>query len=133
MRSIYVDPSAASLKQELRNRNLPVLDANNDVLEGIKTTSKFIANKNLVINKCCKNLIDHIQGYAWDHKAAEQGLDKPLKKRDHLPDCLRYCIFSAFPRGTFEHPDENISIEERRRRVYGDSPFILDNSQTGYI
>ena len=84
VRAVYVDPSAASLKLELRNRNLPVLDANNDVLEGIKITAKFIAQKNLLIHKCCRTLIDVIQSYSWCPKAADRGIDKPLKEREHI-------------------------------------------------
>jgi PBSX family phage terminase large subunit len=120
VRAVYVDPSAASLKIELRNRNLPVLDAKNDVLEGIKVVSKFVANKNLVIHESCKTLIEVIQSYCWDPKAADRGEDKPLKKREHCMDALRYLCFSAFPQGSFGHPDENLTIDQIRRQVYSD-------------
>lgn len=123
--AVYVDPSAASLKIELRNRNLPVLDARNDVLDGIRITSKFIANKNLVIQKGCKTLIECIQTYAWDPKAADRGEDAPLKKKEHILDALRYAIYSAFPQGDFGHPDENLSIDQLRRHVYGDHASLL--------
>lgn len=82
--AIYVDPSAASLKLELRNMNLPVLDAKNDVVEGIKVTHKFVSQKNLVIHKRCQTLLDCIQTYSWDPKAADRGEDAPLKKREHI-------------------------------------------------
>lgn len=82
--AIYVDPAAASLKVELRRKELTVYDAKNDVLQGIKTVSKFVANKNLVVQKGCKTLIECIQSYAWDPKAADRGEDKPLKERDHI-------------------------------------------------
>lgn len=82
--AIYVDPSAASLKLELRNRNLPVLDAKNDILPGIKIVSKFIANKNLVVHKSCRTLTEVLQTYSWDPKAADRGEDAPLKKREHI-------------------------------------------------
>lgn len=134
VRAIYVDPSAASLKVELNNRDLPVLDANNDVIEGIKTVSKFISNKNLAIHKSCTNLRECIQTYSWDPKAADQGEDKPLKKREHICDALRYACYSAFPHGEFTHPDENLSIEEMRRKVYGEQTNNLwGMSYGGYI
>lgn len=119
VRAVYVDPAAASLKVELRKRNLPVLDAKNDVIPGIKVTSKFISNKNLVIHKSCKTLIEHIQSYAWDHKAADRGEDKPIKKNDHICDSLRYAIYSAFPQGEFAHPDESLTYDQYRAKVYG--------------
>jgi PBSX family phage terminase large subunit len=117
--AIYVDPAAASLKIAMRQANLPVLDANNDVLHGIKITSKFIANKNIVIHRKCNTLLEHIQSYAWDPKAADRGEDKPLKVNDHILDALRYAIVTAFPHGEFSHPDENLTIEQLKRKVYG--------------
>ena len=116
--AIYIDPSAASLKVELRNRNLPVLDAINDVVQGIKSMSKVVSQKNLVIHKKCKTLIECIQTYAWDPKAADQGEDKPLKKREHILDACRYAVHTAFPRGLYELPDENLTIEQIRRQAY---------------
>lgn len=117
--AVYVDPSAASIKLELRRKNLPVLDAKNDVIEGIKQTAKFIGQKNLLIHKKCLTLLDCIQSYAWDPKAADQGEDRPLKKRDHVMDALRYACYTAFPSGDFSHPDDHLTNEQLKRRVFG--------------
>lgn len=117
--AIYVDPAAASLKLSLRQAELPVLDANNDVLLGIKICSKFIGGKNIVIQKGCITLREHLQSYAWDSKAADRGEDKPVKKNDHICDALRYAVCSAFPEGEFSHPDENITYDQLRRQVFG--------------
>lgn len=117
--AIYVDPAAASLKIALRQADLPVLDANNDVLLGIKITSKFIAGKNIVIHKSCKTLIEHIQSYAWDSKAADRGEDKPVKVNDHICDSLRYAICSAFPQGELSHPDAELTHAQLMRKING--------------
>lgn len=117
--AIYVDPAAASFKIALRQKDLPVLDANNDVLLGIKICSKFIGGKNIVIQKGCTTLREHLQSYAWDSKAADRGEDKPIKKNDHICDALRYAVCTAFPHGEFNHPDENISYDQLRRNVFG--------------
>lgn len=119
--AIYVDPAAASFKIALRQAELPVLDANNDVLLGIKICSKFIGGKNIVIHKSCTTLREHIQSYAWDSKAADRGDDKPVKKNDHILDALRYAVCSAFPRGEFNHPDENISYDQLRKKIFGEN------------
>ena len=134
VRCIYVDPAAASFKLALRSKDLPVVDAINDVLLGIKHTSKFIGGKNLVIQKGCTTLIEHMQSYAWDPKAADRGEDKPLKVNDHILDALRYAIASAFPSGELSHPDENLSIDQLRRKVYGDDSigFLSPNAGGGY-
>lgn len=34
-------------------------------------------------------------------------------------DALRYAVCSAFPRGEFNHPDENITYDQLRRKVFG--------------
>lgn len=81
--AVYVDPAAASLKIALRQADIPVLDANNDVILGIKITGKFISGKNLVIQKGCTILREQLQSYAWDPKAASRGDDKPIKISDH--------------------------------------------------
>ena len=120
MKAIYVDPAAASFKIALQNEDLPVIDANNDVLLGIKIVEKFIANKNVVVHKSCKHLIEGLQSYVWDTKAADRGEDKPLKHADHIQDGFRYCLASAFPRGIFNSPHESISISQLRREVYGE-------------
>jgi PBSX family phage terminase large subunit len=134
VRSIFVDPSAASLKVELRNKNLPVRDAKNDIIEGIKTVSKFIAQKTLIIHKRCKTLRECLQTYSWDPKAADQGEDKPLKHREHICDSLRYCLFSAFPSGDFSHSSENLTIDEIRKQVFGEQyPNLMGAPTGGYF
>jgi PBSX family phage terminase large subunit len=132
--AIYVDPAAASLKIALRQAELPVLDANNDVLLGIKICSKFIGGKNIVIQKGCTVLREQLQSYAWDSKAADRGEDKPVKKDDHLPDALRYAVCSGFPTGEFHNPDTG-SYDKYRRDVLGPDdgwgPFGPLNSGIG--
>jgi len=128
--AIYVDPAAASLKLELRNLDLPVVDANNDVLFGIKTMAQFISGKNLVVRKSCKNLIEQCQSYAWDPKYADRGEDKPIKKNDHAVDSCRYLIASCFKSGLHQHPDHNLTYEQLRMKVYGnDDMYANFNSE----
>ena len=131
--AVYIDPAAASLKIALRQADIPVLDANNDVLLGIKITSKFIAGKNIIIHKSCTTLREHLQSYAWDPKAASRGEDKPIKHNDHICDSLRYAIVSAFPRGEFNSPDENLTVEQMKRKIYQDDGYGYMNADQGYF
>ncbi len=132
--AIYIDPAAASFKVALRKLDLPVLDAKNDVVPGIRTVANYISNKNILIHKSCKTLIEHMQSYSWDPKAADRGEDKPAKVNDHILDALRYSIFTAFKDG-FNHPDENLTIEQLRRKVYGgeDNLGLFDQGNFGYM
>lgn len=121
--AVYIDPAAASLKIALRQADIPVLDANNDVLLGIKIVGKFIAGKNIVIQKGCRTLIEHIQSYAWDPKSASRGEDKPIKQNDHICDALRYACCTAFPQAEFDSPDANLTIDQLRRKIYEDDGY----------
>ena len=117
--AVYVDPAAASFKIALRQANIPVLDANNDVLLGIKTVNKFVSGKNLVIHKSCKTLIEQMQSYSWCPKASANGDDKPIKKDDHICDATRYALTPYMLSGDFGNPDDDITHEQLRRKVFG--------------
>lgn len=84
VRAIYVDPAAASFKIALQQMDMPVVDAKNDVVPGVRTVGQFISGKNLVIQRGCRTLIDHIQSYSWCAKSADRGEDKPAKVNDHI-------------------------------------------------
>lgn len=94
VKQIYIDPSALSFKLDLQRRGMHVIEADNDVLNGINYLSSELYRGNLFICKDCPNLIREIEGYVWDAKAAKEGKDKPLKKEDHSIDATRYAVFS---------------------------------------
>lgn len=91
--AVIVDPSAASFIAALRRRGVYVIQADNDVLAGIRRTATLIHRRKLLINReRCKPLLGEMGTYLWDQKASQHGEDKPLKKRDHGPDALRYFV-----------------------------------------
>ncbi|MCM8901315.1 PBSX family phage terminase large subunit [Caldicoprobacter algeriensis] len=97
---IYVDPSAQALLQQLKADGFSnVREANNDVLDGIATVSKFLSQQKLFVHSSCKNTIREFYSYAWDTKAQQNGQDKPLKIADHCMDALRYALHSQYPIG----------------------------------
>ena len=103
VKAIYIDPAAASFKIEMRRSGLtgiPIKDADNDVTEGIKTLSSYLQMGDLKIVSKCKNLIGEMQGYCWDSKAAERGIDQPIKRADHAIDAMRYAVYSHFGKRT---------------------------------
>lgn len=93
-RMIYIDPSAASFKLELQRRNMRVVEADNDVANGIQVMTDLLNRGYLFILDTCPNLIREIEGYVWDSKASERGDDEPLKKDDHAVDALRYAVMT---------------------------------------
>lgn len=92
IKGIYMDPSAASMRLELQKRGMHVVQADNDVLNGIQTMVSEMGKGNLFICSECKNTIREIEQYVWDEKKSKQGEDEPVKKADHSCDALRYCI-----------------------------------------
>lgn len=89
---VIVDPSAASLRQELHVKGYPTEPADNDVLYGIRTMASLFGQRRLYVSSRCKGFIKEAPGYAWDPKATEKGEDKPMKVADHSLDGGRYAV-----------------------------------------
>lgn len=97
VKQIYIDPSAAAMKEELKRKGLHPIDANNDVYNGITKMASEMQDGNLFILERCSNTIREIESYVWDPKASERGDDEPLKQDDHCMDALRYAIYTHKP------------------------------------
>jgi PBSX family phage terminase large subunit len=92
VKQMYIDPSAASFKAELRKLGMKPIDADNNVEEGIYKMTSEMKRGMLYICRECKNTIREIESYVWDPRSAEKGYDEPLKKDDHAIDALRYVM-----------------------------------------
>lgn len=83
VKQLYIDPSAAAMKVELKRRGIVCVDANNDVAYGINVMTSEMKKGSLFITEKCQHLIKEIEGYVWDDRQALRGKDAPLKKDDH--------------------------------------------------
>jgi PBSX family phage terminase large subunit len=92
VKAVYIDPSAASFKQDLALRKIHTVNANNEVLDGITIMTSEMKKGNVYVCSECKNTIREIESYVWDEIAAKKGIDQPLKRDDHSIDCLRYVL-----------------------------------------
>lgn len=99
--AVYVDPSAASFIAELESRGVYVIEADNDVNDGIRRTASLIGRRHILISSRCTELLDEMGTYAWDEKAAQRGEEKPIKQADHSCDALRYFV-NSLPDWRFE-------------------------------
>lgn len=96
-RKIFVDPSAASFKLQLQRDGFTgVKDADNDVLNGIRTQARMLKLREYAVCECCKQTAADYEGYVWDSKAQLKGEDKPLKQNDHTKDTERYLLQTLF-------------------------------------
>ena len=67
-----------------------VLNADNDVENGIQLTDTWLSNEIVVISPNCHWTTGELNNYIWDIKMQEKGEDKPVKINDHACDALRY-------------------------------------------
>lgn len=95
IRAIIVDPSAASFIAELRKRRWYVLQANNNVLNGIRNVATALNQELIKYNDCCEQTFEEFESYSWDKRAAENGEDRPIKENDHHMDSDRYFVNSV--------------------------------------
>jgi PBSX family phage terminase large subunit len=92
----FVDPSAVSFINELyRAEFAGVRPADNDVKSGLQLVASSLATDRLRVQADCKGLRNEFPTYAWDPKAANRGLEQPLKKDDHSMDTLRYGLMGS--------------------------------------
>lgn len=88
IKSVIIDPSAASFIAALRKRRFKVVQGNNDVLDGIRRVAVYLAKGNIRIHKRCKSTIAEFGLYRWDSKS--KGGDSVVKENDHAMDDIRY-------------------------------------------
>lgn len=100
---IIIDPSAASFKLALRKRGFhSVVDADNEVLEGIRKVATLLSLGYLSIHETCTHTLTEMASYVWDEKAAQQtGVEKPIKQQDHAMDALRYFVKTVLRKRRF--------------------------------
>jgi PBSX family phage terminase large subunit len=111
-RLIYVDPSASSFKVALKRYGYnQTRDADNNVINGIRTVGSFFNTNRLFIHTKCKNLIREFYEYRWDEKNRDKGIDKPLKENDHAVDTLRYFIYTKFGN------ERSVNVKDRYKKL----------------
>lgn len=90
--AIYIDPSASSWKVELQNRGYRVTDADNSVVNGIRTVGSLLSRNLYTIDPGCVNTIAEYGSYVWDPVQQAKGIDAPFKTNDHACDSDRYAL-----------------------------------------
>lgn len=87
---LIVDPSAASFKKALRNRGFAVVNANNNVLDGVRFMMTQMNQGKMKWTEASQHTIKEFGSYMWDKKAADRGEDAVVKEHDHCMDADRY-------------------------------------------
>lgn len=85
---IIIDPSAASMIETIQKYNeYLVVKANNDVMNGIQTVTKYLNHGVLYFDRSCVNTRKEFEAYSWDEESDD---DRVIKENDHSMDQLRY-------------------------------------------
>lgn len=90
--NFVIDPSAAVLIAAMRDKGLPVKEANNEVFAGIQKVQQRLVVAGdglprLTVDPRCEETIREFETYEW-----MDGKDKPRKEYDHAMDALRYLV-----------------------------------------
>lgn len=94
--AVIIDPSAASFITLIRRHGrFSVRKANNDVLDGIRTTSTLLNSGQLLFHASCADTIREFGAYRWDEKSTD---DRVLKENDHAMDEIRYFVMTVLRR-----------------------------------
>lgn len=99
VKSVIVDPSAASFIAAVGRKGIPVMKARNEVLDGIREVGECLNTGKIKYTDDCTHTIEEFGAYAWDEKAAERGEDRPLKTSDHCMDADRYFVHTILKVG----------------------------------
>lgn len=93
---IIVDPSAASLKEVIREHGkFSVWNADNSVIDGIRVTASLLEAGRLKFLRGCTATIGEFGKYLWNEDSAE---DEVIKENDHAMDSMRYFCMSILRR-----------------------------------
>ena len=118
---VIIDPSAASMKECIRrHQTFKVMDANNDVLDGIRHTGTLLAQGKVKIHESCKETIKEFYSYVWDDKSDK---DRVIKEHDHSMDQMRYMCT------TLRHRYFPAIKEEAPKKPKSDFPQLFGRPQ----
>lgn len=91
-RTLYVDPSAKAIKDELIKSGISFTNALNSHEEGIGKVQTYLSLNKLFVMDTCTDLIGEI--YSYRYKDTTNGKDEVVKLGDDLVDALRYGVYT---------------------------------------
>ena len=121
VKQIYIDPSAVSFRIELQRMGFHnLIEAENEVLDGIRYHALQLSNGTFKICGSCQNTIQEYGTYRWDERASTHGVDKPMKSNDHILDAIRYVLYTHF----FKRDSDGMTpadLDRLRNEAYGNT------------
>lgn len=88
---VFLDPSAAAYLVDLRERDVPVFPADNDVIVGIGRTTTILT-RGFTLDPSCLMTASEYEMYHYPDGPRHAHIDKPVKVNDHSMDASRYAF-----------------------------------------
>lgn len=88
--TVYIDPSAKMIIDDVRRLGWNVTPANNDVVEGIRRVHTVL-RAGFTIDPSCTETINEFGMYAYQENPRIE-TDNPVKEHDHGMDVIRYVV-----------------------------------------
>lgn len=88
---VFLDPSAAAYLVDLRERDVPAIPANNDIVTGVGRVTTVLST-GFTIDPACLNTAVEYESYHYPDGPTRVHIDKPVKAFDHAMDASRYAI-----------------------------------------
>jgi hypothetical protein len=92
--TVYVDPAAATLKDEMRKNGIKYQDALNRHDAGIDCIRNRLSLNSLFIVDECENLLDEMYSYSFKENNENSGKDEVIKIKDDFCDAMRYGVYT---------------------------------------
>lgn len=92
--TVYVDPAAATLKDEMRKNGIKYQDALNRHDAGIDCIRNRLSLNSLFIVDECENLLDEMYSYSFKENNENSGKDEVVKVKDDFCDAMRYGVYT---------------------------------------
>ena len=92
---IRADAAEPKTNDELRRLGLsricPSVKGKDSILSGISLIQEY----KIIVHPKCTNAINELSSYIWKKDKAENGINKPEDKNNHLMDALRYAFYDV--------------------------------------
>lgn len=95
---VILDPSAKSFRTQLKKLGFLIIQAKNDVLDGIRDQMTAMNEGLVKWTSKAVHTFKELNSYIWDKKASDKGEDKVVKEHDHCCDADRYFIHTIIMR-----------------------------------
>ena len=91
---VFIDHAAPQFANDLAYiHDIATINAKKDVLPGIAYVQGLIQQGRLKISPHCTKTLAALDQYQWDPRATLM-TEKPLHKDSHLPDAIRYALYT---------------------------------------